>query len=174
MTPRRRPRALLNELALTTAVAGLAVAALTVVGAGAAAANGRYICPPEPDSDVLNCEDFDNNREYAQSCFLRWGGPENDSQSLDKDDDGFACEPLDGPTCIPRPAGDIYNCEDFEDQPSAQKCYVAWGGPALDSQRLDRDRDGMACDLHDSRLYLRPPGAARPSQSPTGSTGATD
>ncbi|MYA43039.1 MAG: hypothetical protein F4Z31_14975 [Gemmatimonadetes bacterium] len=43
------------------------------------------------------------------------------------------------------PAGPDRNCGDFATWREAQDFYEAAGGPAADPHRLDRDRDGVAC-----------------------------
>jgi hypothetical protein len=42
-------------------------------------------------------------------------------------------------------ATDAYNCDDFTTQPQAQKFYDAAGGVSKDTNRLDGDKDGTAC-----------------------------
>lgn len=41
---------------------------------------------------------------------------------------------------------DEYNCADFEAQPQAQKFFTNAGGPSKDTNRLDGDNDGEACE----------------------------
>lgn len=41
---------------------------------------------------------------------------------------------------------DEYNCDDFETQPGAQKFFTNAGGPSKDTNRLDGDNDGEACE----------------------------
>jgi len=41
---------------------------------------------------------------------------------------------------------DEYNCEDFETQPDAQNFYEKVGGLGNDVNRLDGDKDGVACE----------------------------
>ncbi len=41
---------------------------------------------------------------------------------------------------------DEYNCEDFTTQPEAQKFFDNAGGPSQDTNRLDGDNDGEACE----------------------------
>ncbi len=41
---------------------------------------------------------------------------------------------------------DEYNCDDFETQPQAQKFFDAAGGISEDTNRLDGDKDGVACE----------------------------
>jgi len=41
---------------------------------------------------------------------------------------------------------DEYNCDDFETQPEAQKFYDNAGGVTKDTNRLDGDKDGEACE----------------------------
>jgi len=39
-----------------------------------------------------------------------------------------------------------YNCDDFSDQPQAQKFFEKVGGTGNDLYRLDGDKDGVACE----------------------------
>lgn len=41
---------------------------------------------------------------------------------------------------------DEYNCADFNIQPEAQKFFKNAGGPSTDTNRLDGDNDGQACE----------------------------
>lgn len=41
----------------------------------------------------------------------------------------------------------IYNCEDFENQSDAQAVLEACGGAVNDVHFLDRDNDGVACEI---------------------------
>ncbi len=41
---------------------------------------------------------------------------------------------------------DEYNCADFATQAEAQKFYLKAGGPSQDTNRLDGDKDGAACE----------------------------
>ncbi|MCX6740022.1 MAG: excalibur calcium-binding domain-containing protein [Candidatus Parcubacteria bacterium] len=41
---------------------------------------------------------------------------------------------------------DEYNCADFATQPEAQKFFKNAGGPSQDTNRLDGDNDGTACE----------------------------
>ena len=41
---------------------------------------------------------------------------------------------------------DEYNCDDFSTQPEAQKFFTKAGGPSKDTNRLDGDNDGEACE----------------------------
>lgn len=41
---------------------------------------------------------------------------------------------------------DEYNCDDFKNQPQAQKFFTKSGGPSKDTNRLDGDNDGEACE----------------------------
>lgn len=41
---------------------------------------------------------------------------------------------------------DEYNCDDFSVQPEAQKFFSNAGGPSEDTNRLDGDNDGDACE----------------------------
>ncbi len=40
---------------------------------------------------------------------------------------------------------DEYNCDDFKNQPEAQKFFVNAGGVSGDTNRLDGNKDGTAC-----------------------------
>ena len=44
------------------------------------------------------------------------------------------------------PGGPDRNCSDFDTQREAQDFFVAAGGPELDPHRLDRNKDGLACE----------------------------
>lgn len=41
---------------------------------------------------------------------------------------------------------DEYNCADFDTQSKAQKFYEKAGGVSKDTNRLDGDKDGVACE----------------------------
>ena len=41
---------------------------------------------------------------------------------------------------------DEYNCDDFSTQPEAQTFFKNAGGPSKDTNRLDGDNDGKACE----------------------------
>ncbi|MEA4910560.1 hypothetical protein SDC9_07955 [bioreactor metagenome] len=41
---------------------------------------------------------------------------------------------------------DEYNCADFKTQPEAQAFFIKAGGPSNDTNRLDGDKDGTACE----------------------------
>lgn len=43
-------------------------------------------------------------------------------------------------------ATDDYNCDDFTTQLEAQNFFVTAGGPSQDTNRLDGDNDGDACE----------------------------
>ncbi len=43
-------------------------------------------------------------------------------------------------------ATDEYNCDDFETKPEAQRFFEKAGGPSADTNRLDGDKDGEACE----------------------------
>ncbi len=126
----------------------------------------------QPDQD---CSDFER-WEDAQRFFEKAGGPGSDSHGLDKDGNGIACESLPGSpgstpvpdgsptpaasaepapvaTVQPSPNGLLYdpegpdrNCSDFERWEDAQRFFEAAGGPDSDPHRLDRDRNGTACE----------------------------
>ncbi len=113
---------------------------------------------PKP-KDTHNCSDFSTWSE-AQSFYESEGGPGSDPHRLDRDGDGVACQSLPGapggrestssrpestaPTPTPKPK-DTHNCSDFDTWSEAQDFYESEGGPASDPHRLDRDRDGVAC-----------------------------
>ncbi len=42
-------------------------------------------------------------------------------------------------------ATDEYNCDDFKTQPEAQKFFINAGGVSGDTNRLDGNKDGVAC-----------------------------
>ena len=44
------------------------------------------------------------------------------------------------------PLGPDRDCGDFETEAEAQAFYEAAGGPEKDPHRLDRDKDGKACE----------------------------
>ncbi|AZB44785.1 hypothetical protein CEF21_08140 [Bacillus sp. FJAT-42376] len=46
------------------------------------------------------------------------------------------------------PFGPDLDCGDFASQEDAQAVYEAAGGPGADPHDLDRDKDGMACDVN--------------------------
>lgn len=39
-----------------------------------------------------------------------------------------------------------YNCSDFATQKDAQTFFIKEGGPKSDPHKLDRDKDGIACE----------------------------
>jgi hypothetical protein len=41
---------------------------------------------------------------------------------------------------------DEYNCDDFKTQPEAQRFFDKAGGVSKDTNRLDGDKDGIACE----------------------------
>jgi len=43
-------------------------------------------------------------------------------------------------------AADEYNCDDFEIKSEAQNFFIKVGGPNEDTNRLDGDKDGEACE----------------------------
>jgi Excalibur calcium-binding domain len=51
-------------------------------------------------------------------------------------------------TTAPVYSGGDKDCGDFATQAEAQAFYEAQGGPGRDPHRLDRDRDGLACELN--------------------------
>ena len=123
---------------------------------------------PKPENtDTHNCSDFDRWQE-AQSFFKSEGGPDSDPHRLDGNDDGIACESLPGapgktePTPTTAPASETFedrNCSDFSTWSEAQSFFESEGGPNSDPHRLDRDKDGTACESL--------PGAPKPEPTPT-------
>lgn len=59
-------------------------------------------------------------------------------------------EPKPEPKPAPKPAiicsSDIYNCGDFKTHAEAQKVFETCGGTGNDIHRLDRDKNGVACE----------------------------
>ncbi|MCH7640922.1 excalibur calcium-binding domain-containing protein [Patescibacteria group bacterium] len=43
-------------------------------------------------------------------------------------------------------SGNVYNCGDFTTHAEAQSAFEACGGVTNDIHKLDRDRDGVACE----------------------------
>lgn len=43
-------------------------------------------------------------------------------------------------------SGNVYNCSDFKTHAEAQTCFESCGGTSNDVHRLDRDKDGIACE----------------------------
>ena len=118
----------------------------------------------EPRDADRNCGDFSSWWD-AQNYYLAAGGPHEDPHRLDSNDDGIACESLPGaPRDEPAlaevepdpvrvrssPPGESdfqdRNCGDFATWQEAQDFYIAEGGPSQDPHRLDRDKDGTACE----------------------------
>ena len=62
----------------------------------------------------------------------------------------FTCthpNPIPPPGCDPHnPHGPDCDCVDFSTQRQAQAFFIAAGGPDRDPHRLDRDKDGLACE----------------------------
>ena len=116
---------------------------------------------PAPETPAFvdrNCSDFATQPE-AQEFFLAEGGPGEDRHRLDRDGNGMACQSLPGapdddpepPETKADPAAETpafvdRNCSDFHTWREAQDFYEAEGGPSEDPHRLDRDRDGTACE----------------------------
>jgi hypothetical protein len=55
----------------------------------------------------------------------------------------LACAP---PAVASTSPATVVNCSDFSTQAAAQAYFISRGGPALDPEGLDRDRDGIACE----------------------------
>lgn len=47
---------------------------------------------------------------------------------------------------LPAGARNLHNCSDFASQEDAQNVYAQSGGPSDDPNRLDDDKDGVACE----------------------------
>ncbi len=96
------------------------------------------------------CSDFDT-WDRAQAFFVSHGGPESDPYGLDLDGNGVPCQSLIGapaptPTLTPTPTPiQDRDCSDFDTWQEAQSFFESEGGPDSDPHRLDRDRDGVAC-----------------------------
>jgi hypothetical protein len=73
---------------------GLLATTLLVLGITAMPATAQQR-GPSGDDGSYNCPDFDTQDE-AQDFFEAEGGPEEDPNNLDRDDDGVACEALPG------------------------------------------------------------------------------
>jgi hypothetical protein len=94
----------------------LAVATLLVASATPAMAQQRG---PSGADGSYNCADFDTQPE-AQEFFEAEGGPENDPNNLDADNDGVACEGLPGaPTEEETDTGADPGTEAAEDEDAA-------------------------------------------------------
>ena len=130
-----------------------------------AAYSGLTFDPLGPDR---NCGDFSSWWD-AQNFYLAAGGPQEDPHRLDSNGDGTACESLSGapgddpeqgdsdspsspsrsaPTATPKDDDGFVdrNCGDFNTWNKAQAFFEEEGGPADDPHRLDRDKDGVACE----------------------------
>lgn len=46
------------------------------------------------------------------------------------------------------------DCKDFRSQKAAQVFYLKHGGPRYDPDRLDADRDGVACEDNPAPYYF--------------------
>ena len=114
--------------------------------------------PFDPSGSDRNCGDFASWWD-AQNFYLAAGGPGKDPHRLDHNKDGTVCESLPGaPKDDPEPVSTGHessseetefrdrNCSDFATWRAAQDFYEAWGGPHSDPHRLDRDKDGEACE----------------------------
>ncbi len=98
-----------------------------------------------------NCEDFDS-QGAAQDFFESEGGPEDDPNRLDADNDGQACDDFDYGASEGSGGSDDSgdrDCPDFESQDEAQNFFESEGGPEDDPNRLDADNDGQACEDSD-------------------------
>ena len=121
---------------------------------------------PEVEFEDRNCGDFSTWLD-AQNFYLAAGGPDEDPHRLDHNSDGIACESLPGapdddterddsddqpppsqstPTATPEVEFEDRNCGDFDTWDEAQAFFEEEGGPDDDPHRLDRDKDGIACE----------------------------
>lgn len=62
------------------------------------------------------------------------------------------------------------DCADFSSQAAAQAFFTTNGGPAVDPHRLDRDKDGIACESH----FAGEETAPRPVEARTINAGVPD
>ena len=134
--------------------------------------------PVGPDRD---CGDFSTWWD-AQNFYLAAGGPRDDPHGLDHTGEGVACQALPGAPQIAPVASTSeaeaqsevafvdFNCSDFTTWREAQDFYVGEGGPSEDPHRLDRDRDGVACQA----LPGAPDDDPIPPATGTGPTGETE
>ena len=114
--------------------------------------------PFDPNGPDRNCSDFSSWWD-AQNFYQAAGGPAIDPHGLDRNGDGTACESLFGvsqdepepstPAQQTSPSQDDFedrNCSDFTTWQEAQDFFLSEGGPGDDPHRLDRDKDGEACE----------------------------
>jgi hypothetical protein len=114
----------------------LAVATLVVASATPAMAQQRG---PSGADGSYNCADFDTQEE-AQEFFEEQGGPENDPNRLDADNDGIACEGLPGgPTEATTETGADPETVEAEDEDA----------PAQDDAESEADEDGASAEDDD-------------------------
>jgi len=133
--------------------------------------------PPaeEPAGDQFDCDDF-ADQEEAQIVLDQ---DRSDPNGLDADADGIACEepPAGAPGTGPADAsaGDLFDCDDFDDQAEAQ---VVLDQDRSDPNGLDGDADGIACEDLPSRTPEEEPteastgGIRVPSRVDAGGGGA--
>jgi hypothetical protein len=112
----------------------LAVATLLVASAVPAMAQQRG---PSGADGSYNCADFDTQEE-AQEFFEEQGGPENDPNRLDADNDGIACEGLPGgPTEATTETGADPGTEAAEDEDAAAEDDAGGDAPAEDDDAAE-------------------------------------
>ena len=99
----------------------------------------------QDDDEDRDCADF-SSQEEAQEFFEDQGGPEEDPNRLDANDDGEACEDFFSDTDVPQDDEGDRDCADFSSQEEAQEFFEDQGGPEEDPNRLDANDDGEACE----------------------------
>jgi hypothetical protein len=118
----------------------LAVATLLVASAVPAMAQQRG---PSGADGSYNCADFDTQEE-AQEFFEEQGGPENDPNRLDADNDGIACEGL--------PGGPTEETTDTGADPGTEEAEDEDGAPAEDDAPADDDAPAEDVDEAPTRV----------------------
>jgi len=90
---------------------------------------------------------------WAGAFQMPWDYRKNPKGPMTGGKDKQGVQALTPGTAKPAPTGVLYDpngpdrdCGDFPDQASAQAFYEAAGGPARDPHRLDRNKDGVACE----------------------------
>lgn len=122
----------------------LAVATLLVASATPAMAQQRG---PSGADGSYNCADFDTQPE-AQEFFEAEGGPENDPNNLDADNDGIACEGLPGgPTEAETDTGADPGTEAAEDEDAAAEEEAPEDeAPEEEAEEAPAEEDDAAAD----------------------------
>jgi hypothetical protein len=98
-----------------------------------------FAAPAFAQEDQFDCESFGGSQEAAQA---ELESDPSDPSNLDADNDGIACEELNGGTEGGAQGGDL-DCADFATQAEAQAEFDA---DTSDPNRLDADNDGIACE----------------------------